>query len=115
MDICPKLRTFKLFVTASLPDLGNTLSTLGHCLDQVFLSNIIWTVMAIAMMTDDEHDKLILLNLTQNPGDPGLPTSTHLPHRLHRLPRGLWQVACYNHLQLPSCCHHVIVHPDHRG
>ena len=50
MDICPKLRTFKLFVTASLPDLGDTLSTLGHCLDQVFLSNIIWTMMAIAMM-----------------------------------------------------------------
>jgi len=37
MDICPKLRTFKLFVTASLPDLGQTLSTLGHCLDQVTL------------------------------------------------------------------------------
>jgi len=37
MDICPKLRTFKLFVTASLPDLGDTLSTLGHCLDQVTL------------------------------------------------------------------------------
>ena len=35
MDICPKLRTFKLFVTACLPDLGQTLSTLGHCLDQV--------------------------------------------------------------------------------
>ena len=60
-------------------------------------------------------DKLILLNLTQNPGDPGLPTSTHLPHRLHRLPCGLWQVACYNHLKLPSCRHHVIVHPNHRG
>lgn len=37
MDICPKLRTFKLFVTASLPGLGVTLSTLGHCLDQVTL------------------------------------------------------------------------------
>lgn len=37
MDICPKLRTFKLFVTASLPGLGSTLSTLGHCLDQVTL------------------------------------------------------------------------------
>jgi len=37
MEICPKLRTFKLFVTASLPDLGATLGTLGHCLDQVTL------------------------------------------------------------------------------
>jgi len=37
MEICPKLRTFKLFVTASLPGLGSTLSTLGHCLDQVTL------------------------------------------------------------------------------
>ena len=42
MDICPKLRTFKLFVTASLPDLGDTLSTLGHCLDQVFSSGNKW-------------------------------------------------------------------------
>ena len=38
MEICPKLRTFKLFVTASLPDLGATLGTLGHCLDQVRLT-----------------------------------------------------------------------------
>lgn len=37
MDICPKLRTFKLFVTESLPDLGSTLSTLRHCMDQVTL------------------------------------------------------------------------------
>ena len=35
MEICPKLRTFKLFVTAHLPDLGSTLGTLGQCLDQV--------------------------------------------------------------------------------
>ena len=41
MEICPKLRTFKLFVTASLPDLGATLGTLGHCLDQVRLTVLV--------------------------------------------------------------------------
>jgi len=37
IQICPKLRTFKLFVTESLPDLGLTLQTLGHTLDQITL------------------------------------------------------------------------------
>eukprot|EP00090_Calanus_glacialis_P008751 TRINITY_DN17102_c0_g1_i3.p1 TRINITY_DN17102_c0_g1~~TRINITY_DN17102_c0_g1_i3.p1 ORF type:complete len:573 (-),score=118.32 TRINITY_DN17102_c0_g1_i3:206-1924(-) len=37
IQICPKLRTFKLFVTDSLPDLGLTLQTLGHTLDQITL------------------------------------------------------------------------------
>ena len=37
MQICPKLRTFKLFVTELLPELGNTLSDLGHTLDQITL------------------------------------------------------------------------------
>ena len=37
IQICPKLRTFKLFVTESLPDLGSTLQTLGHTLDQITL------------------------------------------------------------------------------
>jgi len=37
IQICPKLRTFKLFVTESLPDLGSTLQALGHTLDQITL------------------------------------------------------------------------------
>lgn len=37
MDICPKLRTFKLFVTELLPDLGYTLQGLNHSLDLVTL------------------------------------------------------------------------------
>lgn len=37
IQICPKLRTFKLFVTESLPDLGSTLQTLGHTLEQITL------------------------------------------------------------------------------
>ena len=49
MDICPKLRTFKLFVTASLPDLGDTLSTLGHCLDQVFSSAMMAMMIPVMM------------------------------------------------------------------
>jgi hypothetical protein len=37
MDICPKLRTFKLFVTASLPDLGSTLDKMNNYLEHVTL------------------------------------------------------------------------------
>ena len=37
MKICPKLRTFKLFVTDSLPELGATLQNLGNSLDHVTL------------------------------------------------------------------------------
>jgi len=37
MDICPKLRTFKLFVTDALPELGITLKSLDHQLEQVTL------------------------------------------------------------------------------
>ena len=51
MDICPKLRTFKLFVTASLPDLGLTLSTLGHCLDQVVVNRLLGVINIITIST----------------------------------------------------------------
>ena len=37
LHVCPKLRTFKLFVTESLPELGLTLAELGHTLDSVTL------------------------------------------------------------------------------
>jgi len=37
LQICPKLRTFKLFVTESLAELGSTLQDLGHTLDQITL------------------------------------------------------------------------------
>ena len=37
LEICPKLRTFKLFVTESLAELGSTLQALGHTLDQISL------------------------------------------------------------------------------
>ena len=37
LEICPKLRTFKLFVTESLPSLGTTLQNSGNCLDHVTL------------------------------------------------------------------------------
>ena len=37
LQICPKLRTFKLFVTQLLPELGSTLQDLGHSLDQITL------------------------------------------------------------------------------
>ena len=37
LQICPKLRTFKLFVTESLASLGTTLRDLGHTLDQITL------------------------------------------------------------------------------
>ena len=37
LAICPKLRTFKLFVTESLAELGATLHSLGHTLDQISL------------------------------------------------------------------------------
>jgi len=37
IDICPKLRTFKLFVTEQLPSLGRTLQDLSHRLDTVTL------------------------------------------------------------------------------
>jgi len=37
MDRCPKLRTFKLFVTEQLPQLGYTLKGLNHRLEQVTL------------------------------------------------------------------------------
>ncbi len=37
LHICPKLRSFKLFVTPSLPSLGATLDNLGHTLDEVCL------------------------------------------------------------------------------
>ena len=37
LAICPKLRTFKLFVTESLSELGAILHSLGHTLDQISL------------------------------------------------------------------------------
>ena len=37
LAICPKLRTFKLFVTESLAELGAILHSLGHTLDQISL------------------------------------------------------------------------------
>jgi len=37
LQICPKLRTFKLFVTESLASLGTTLQDLGHTLEQITL------------------------------------------------------------------------------
>merc|ERR1719147_439049 len=37
LQICPKLRTFKLFVTESLASLGSTLQDLGHTLEQISL------------------------------------------------------------------------------
>ena len=37
MDICPKLRTFKLFVTESLTELGATLAKMINSLEQVTL------------------------------------------------------------------------------
>ena len=37
LQICPKLRTFKLFVTESLASLGTTLQDLGHILEQITL------------------------------------------------------------------------------
>ena len=42
MEICPKLRTFKLFVTESLSELGSTLATLGHSLEQVNIAQCLF-------------------------------------------------------------------------
>ena len=37
MAVCPKIRTFKLFVTESLPKMGTTLQSCNNSLDHVTL------------------------------------------------------------------------------